>query len=192
MKIESCTTWQCINSFAPWVSAFGTLCVSIISLWLSIRNQCVRMNVWFAVRKVDYDEKLKGVYIINLVNIGLISFIPTHCGFRFQPYPFYRKKEYIIDIWNDKNVSLNGCEKFGSEFTTGKHAQIVCPIYISNDIFKTTLEENPFFIENTLLALWRVMTLEIFISTSIEKKFNAKIVKGTRCAIWKLYKERKK
>ena len=38
-------TWLFINSFAPWISAFGTIAAVIVALYLSIREKRVRLRV---------------------------------------------------------------------------------------------------------------------------------------------------
>jgi len=39
------STWQFINSFAPWLAALGTLLAVIISLYLARRDKQIRISV---------------------------------------------------------------------------------------------------------------------------------------------------
>lgn len=85
--------WLLINSFAPWFSAFGTLCAVIISLYLSLRNENERLKVKIGYRDLSNDNGSKEVLWINVANVGKLPitvekiFLSPFLGSEFQLEP---------------------------------------------------------------------------------------------------------
>jgi len=67
-------TWKFINTFAPWFSAFGTLCAVLVSLHLARRASRHRVRVSCAiVREIPTGQRLAGgaeFFQIRVVNRG--------------------------------------------------------------------------------------------------------------------------
>ena len=40
--LKPCNTWNCINSFALWLSAIGMVRISSITLWLTVKDKLIR------------------------------------------------------------------------------------------------------------------------------------------------------
>ena len=43
-------TWEFINSFAPWLAAFGTVAAVIVSLYLARTDKRIRLAIYEGVR----------------------------------------------------------------------------------------------------------------------------------------------
>lgn len=69
-EISPMNNWLLINSFAPWLSAFGTLCAVIVSLYLALRNEQERLKLTITYRDLSTDIDNKEVLWINVANIG--------------------------------------------------------------------------------------------------------------------------
>jgi hypothetical protein len=44
MNMESCNTWQCVNSFVPWIAALLGTSISVLTFWLSVRDKVIRVD----------------------------------------------------------------------------------------------------------------------------------------------------
>ncbi|HHX8330657.1 TPA: hypothetical protein ACVOYW_004448 [Vibrio alginolyticus] len=70
--METCNTWECFNSFASWLSAIGTLLVSGIALWLSVRDRFIRMSNRFSLGVLANGGELNmKVFVLEFTNIGV-------------------------------------------------------------------------------------------------------------------------
>lgn len=97
-NFEPCQNWNCINSFAPWLSAFGTIFISGVSLWLSIKDKLIRVNGSFRMGVIPSDlvEKKvldREVFILSFVNVGARKVKISN--FKFVRNNKFLKKEYI-------------------------------------------------------------------------------------------------
>jgi len=187
MNIESCNTWQCINSFAPWVSAFGTILISGVSLWLAIKDKLIRLKATFVISQFAIDDpriEESWAYCISFVNIGVKPITITGYEWHFRSSPCGEKKrKFINPYWNTsfKNVST----KLPCELTDGKQGQI----FHSINIFRDLENKSDFlFADSAILAFYRISTFNIFLTTSIGTKIKVKIGKGIRGDIWKQYR----
>jgi hypothetical protein len=44
--------WDFINSFANWISAFGTVGAVVVSLWLALRPERISLSIWAGIKVV--------------------------------------------------------------------------------------------------------------------------------------------
>ena len=187
MKIESCTTWQCINSFAPWVSALGTILISGVSLWLSVKDKLIRLKAQFNTVDFPIDDPIinkRWAYSIIFTNLGARPVTITKYEWHFRLHPFGKKKRLWINPYGNPNFD-SFSTKLPYQLTDGKSGQIFHDI----NIFRTLENGSDFlFAENPLIAFYRIATFNTFICTSIDKKVKAEINKGLRHQIWKQYR----
>jgi hypothetical protein len=45
--LPACDTWNCVNSFAGWIAATGTILVSLLAIWFSIKDKILRIKSSF-------------------------------------------------------------------------------------------------------------------------------------------------
>jgi hypothetical protein len=191
VNIESCNTWQCINSFGIWISAFGTILISGVSLWLSIKDKLVQLDVRFGVADFPIDDPRiaqRWAYSIDFVNLGPRPVTVTSLEWRLRSHPLGRPRRLFISPYGE--TGLQGfCTKLPCEITDGKKGEIFYGI----DTFKSIENSCDFlFADNYILAFYRISTFQVFICTSIGKKVRAKTNRGIRRYIWRQYKEYKK
>lgn len=88
--------WYFINSFAPWLSAIGTIFAVIISLYLALRNDSVRLKVAFNISEIlNEGEKLgtgEEYFWITVTNMGRRAATLNSIYFKCSPF----KKEYGV------------------------------------------------------------------------------------------------
>ena len=44
MNLDPCPTWECVNSFAAWLAAIGTILITGLALWLSVRDRRINLR----------------------------------------------------------------------------------------------------------------------------------------------------
>jgi len=63
-----CEQWAFINTFAPWVSAVGTLLAVIVSLYISYSTRKISLKIYsdiYIFNEYEKDEEYIGIYVIN-------------------------------------------------------------------------------------------------------------------------------
>jgi hypothetical protein len=178
--LNGCSTWECVNSFSNWISAIGTILISGIALWLSLRDRVTRIEVdldWATFPTLNRDA-----YIINIVNVGARPATITTFTWTFRNI-FLKKKRLLMDIYSDNDFN-NICAKFPCEITFGKQA----PIVIGTNRFITI--PPPIFFEESKIKTWfKIRTLHAVVQTTVGKNFKSKVNKGFRRKIWSDYKD---
>lgn len=80
-------TWKFINSFAPWLSAMGTLVAVVVALYLSQRDRRIHLKVRASLRvRLVRGGGLGGgarFVSVNISNIGRRATSVTGLGFKF-------------------------------------------------------------------------------------------------------------
>lgn len=187
MNIESCNTWQCINSFAPWISATGTIFISGVSLWLAIKDKLIQLEARLFISEFPIDNYIRSerwAYAISFVNLGPRPITITNYEWHFRLHPFGKRKKSFISPYKDE-MFLELCTKLPCELTDGKQGRI----FHSIDIFRNLENSSDFLLaDNPLVAFYRISTFNIFVCTSTGKKVKAKISRDLRREIWKQYK----
>lgn len=78
-----CDAWQCINSFAPWVSAIGTLVISGLALWLAIKDRRVNIMSRLSLGMLPgQDQRVlnRRVFVLSFTNNGYRNVtVSNHC-----------------------------------------------------------------------------------------------------------------
>lgn len=94
-------TWRFINSFAPWLSAFGTISAVVLSLYLATRDRKVRLEVSAGYRVVltpGNPSSQRGVLGIYIVNVGHREAQVINVGWKVG---IFRKRLAIQQIERD-------------------------------------------------------------------------------------------
>lgn len=182
-SIPSCSDWQCINSFAPWISAIGTFAVSGIALWLSLRDRYIRLKADFSIGLVGGDDPLlidRKVYILSFANIGSRNVTVTNYEWRV---PFQRERVITFPFMDLKVAHL--CSKFPIELTDGQSGNI-----FHADYFFRNMNDPERFVypRNPILAYMRIHFFKMYINTSVGKKVKVNIYKAVRKSLWKEYR----
>lgn len=87
--------WSFINSFAEWISAFGSILASIVALYLSRTNHVkVRVNASLGAL-ITQNGSLDNLLIITVVNCGARQATITGIEFRFG---IFRKRRFFMIV----------------------------------------------------------------------------------------------
>jgi hypothetical protein len=190
MNLESCNTWQCVNSFAPWISALGTTAISGLALWLTVRDKIIRLESRLSIAQLAWNDLTapttlnRWAYQISFINIGARSVTITNFEWHYKSHPFGKLQRKITFPHMDQRFSLL-CTKFPAKLTDGEQGQVFHPI----DFFKSMDKSADFlFAENAFIAFYRISTFNIFLTTSVGETKKVKITRGLRNEIWKQYK----
>lgn len=186
--METCDTWQCINSFAPWLSAIGMIFISGIALWLSVRDKVIRVDASFSGSLISSSDPNKldtYAYVLHFVNVGARNVHITNFMWHSKKTPFSKHQRSMIQPYLDIKVA-HLCSKFPMKLTDGDSARL----YFKND-FIESLDEPELFIfpKNAIHAFFRIFTSKIYLCTSTEKQIKVKIKSGMRRELWCKYKK---
>lgn len=181
--MQTCETWECVNSFANWISAIGTVLISGIALWLTVKDRFLRMSnrfSWGIIANPNRDNMK--VFILSFTNIGVRPITVTNYKWRI---PFSGKSTtYLITMPQlDRRVS-QFCTKMPIELSDGNSGSI----YHTEDFFMNMDNQDNFlYPENKLLAFIRIKFFKMYISTSIGKDIPVKVDRNVRKMLWNEY-----
>ena len=185
MQIEACNTWDCINSFSNWLSAFGTILISGIALWLSVKERRILISskLSFGLISGDTPNLLdRKVFILEFTNTG---YRPATIISHYWHFPFKQEK---IFLWPELDSRVaNISTKLPIEITDGKSGKIFYP----DDFFK--LLDNPekfLFHQSKIVALLRIYLFRVSLSTSVSKNIKVKISRSVRKILWDQYRSK--
>jgi len=154
--------WQLINSFAPWLSAIGTLSAVVVSLWLSRRGAPkARLTVGLRIIVGPGSEEPYPEFIVfRIVNEGERPLRITQIGWRWGVW----RKQYAVQLFEDAISS-----KLPVDLAHGQEAQWFVP---------TQFEDEPWS-EHFCKALMpdfreNAYTLRAQVFSSVGKAFEAK------------------
>jgi len=179
---------EILNSVATWLSALGTITISGIALWLAVKDRRVQLKVVLTGGVIPtYNPSVldQYVYILNCINSGARTVTITNYHWKYQSFPFSKRKHYVTFPYLDKRVSTF-CTKFPAELKDGQQALIFHP----SDFFEKL--DNPddlLFSKNYLVAMHKIFTFGIYIDTSIGKAVKGKVSWKFRRNLWSTYKK---
>jgi hypothetical protein len=164
-------TWEFVNSFAPWLSAFATIAVVIVSLYFSRRDKKIRIEISAGYRLIisQGDLNNRPEYLnVHIVNIGHREVQIVNIGWKIG---FIKKKYFIQKRINNDGLS----SPMPIRLRDGDEANYYIPLndetnWIDNLIEKR-LQPHPKMNLN-------FMKLQVF--TSVGNEFNTKIEKGLK------------
>mgnify|MGYP006278641043 CR=1 FL=1 len=181
--MQTCETWECVNSFANWISAIGTVLISGIALWLTVKDRFLRMSNRFSWGIIANPNRANmKVFILSFTNIGVRPITVTNYKWRI---PFSGKSTTCLITMPqlDRRVS-QFCTKMPVELSDGNSGSI----YHTDDFFiNMDNQDNFLYPENKLLAFIRIKFFKMYISTSIGKDIPVKVDRNVRKMLWNEY-----
>ncbi|OHU90551.1 hypothetical protein BET10_05100 [Pseudoalteromonas amylolytica] len=186
--MEACNTWQCFNSFAPWLSAFGAILISGLALWLSVLDKFIRLKANYSGCIIPSYDPMRldtYAYVLDLVNVGTREVQVTNFEWHWKHAPFLRRQRTVIQPYLDERVTRL-CSKLPMRLSDGDTARIN---FASDFIEKLDSPERFLFPANTMKAFFRIFTSEIYLCTSVGRKIKVQMKAGMRREIWSRYKK---
>ena len=195
-KMQECNTWQCINSFALWISSFGTVATLSVTIWLAVRDKWPRVKI--------YTGKLIIFPELTVPKGGQVEFETKDCPFYFEawvtnvgPLPVpVESCIWVIRIGLRKhlavgyNLSMNkkfeGCITFLPQtLEYGERATLIYePFYLPSP------QDSLHGTKSRFVAWLRCNSLKCEIKTTVGTRYRVKADRDIKSALWKAYKEK--
>lgn len=163
-------TWEFINSFSPWLSAFGTIAAVIVALYLARIDKRVRLEVSAGIRLMvtpgvsgPHPEYL----VIRIVNIGHREAQITNIGWKVG----FLKKKLAVQTTIKDGLSSD----LPVRLKDGQEASYYIPLNERTNWLKGFVHD---FLPNKFRL--RSRFIRVTVHTSIGKSFETKIEKGLR------------
>ncbi|HQM44154.1 MAG TPA: hypothetical protein PLI72_10475 [Smithellaceae bacterium] len=173
-------SWQFINTFAPWLSALGTLGVVVVSLWLAFRGMPTRIKVSAGNRIIvggirPYPDYL----VISIVNVGQRKVRITGIGWKIGWF----KKSYAM-----QNPDINPfSSSIPVDLDESQEAKFLIPLKGEADWLNNFAHD--FLGKRPRL---NCSSIKIQAWTSVGKVFESRIEAGLRKKILEAYLEQNK
>lgn len=184
MAIDSCTTWECINSFANWLSALGTIFITGLALWLSIRDKRINLKSALTLGLMptsDPDLLDRAVFVLSFTNVWPRPITVTnHCW----QLPFVKG---IIFLQPCRDPAVGRlCSTLPVELTDGKEGHTFYP----DDFFlKLDAPEKFLFHKSRYVAWLRIHFFRVRIVTTAGVRPPVRIARAVRQRLWHQYNE---
>lgn len=159
-------TWQFINTFAPWLSAVGTILAVIVSLYLANRDRQIKLRINAGVRKIV----MSGQSIAQGTDV--IDITVTNVGYRSARITTLYWK---IGIFKKvRAVQLPGTMPWSAQLpcTLRDGDQASFPLELS--IWEKDIEKMLKSIPSTFPRIG-VRSIKVGVSTSTGKRFESRI-----------------
>jgi hypothetical protein len=172
-----------VNSFANWLSAVGTLLISGIALWLSIRDRLINMQAELNIGLIPGTNPTildQQVYILSFTNIGVRPVMVTN---HHWSLPFVKGISILMPQMDSQLGPF--CSKLPIELTDGKEGHI---FYAVNFFSKLDKPEEFLFHKNCLVAWIRIHFFRVLIATTTGKRINVAVKLAVRKKLWRTYK----
>ena len=167
MELE---TWRFINTFAPWLSAIGTISAVVVSLYLAQSEKPVRLEVRAGHRIIidpgRKDEPPEFLYI-GAINTGHRVVTITNVGWKLGLF----KKRHGMQIVQ-KDLYSSGVPV---QIDDGEEAKWLIPLGRRDNWIERFSRE---FLQPR--PRWNLFWLRLQIHTSVGKTFGARIESGLR------------
>ena len=172
--------WKFINTFAPWLSAIGTLLAVVVSLYLAYTSRRQKLkptvSITFMVTQ-GQKEKIYPEYVsLKAINIGHTKVKITNIGWNVG---FLKKRTFLQT--NPKNIYSS---EIPITIEEGEEASWLIDINNNQWIEK--------FYENTLQKnKWNLWSLKFVVYTSKNKSFYCRVNKSFKDKITEIDKAQK-
>ena len=184
MTLEPCTTWQCVNSFSGWLSAIGTILITGLALWLSVRDRRVNLRSAFTLALIPSSNPNvldRRVFALSFANVGPRPVTVTnHCWV----LPFV-KGIVFLQPYQDPTVGIL-CSKLPLELTDGKEG---LAFYPDNFFLKLDAPSEFLFHKLRYVAWLRIRFFKIRVVTTAGPRPYVKIARAVRRRLWQQYNE---
>lgn len=184
MPIDSCTTWECINSFASWVSAFGTILITGFALWLSVQDKRIslRSTLTLGLLPSSHIDILdRAVFVLSFTNVGPRTVVVTnHC------WKLPLTKSFIF--FQPHRVPDVGrlCSTIPLKITDGEEGHTFYP----DDFFINLDEPEKFLFHQRRSIAWiRIHFFKVHIVTTAGVRPSVKIARAVRQRLWRQYNQ---
>lgn len=161
--------WKFINTFAPWVSALGTVAAVVTSLWLAGRDRLIHLSVRAALCR----QMGARFTTVTVTNVGRRTATVGAIGWRIG---WFRR----LDLLGLKRQEFIWPHYEGTELPAklldGDYAQFNHPLDVFADAILNTLDRRS-------LRPWpylRFGTMQAIVSTTAGRTFYATITKDLR------------
>ncbi|MDQ7728006.1 hypothetical protein [Halomonas sp. SpR8] len=190
-ELEACNTWECVNSFASWIAAIGTIFVSSLALWLSWRDSLIRVKATFDYGLVPGDDPMvldTPVYILEFTNVGRRPVTITNYEWKLRRWHLvFKYKRWFSFPHLESNLG-DLCSSFPLELHEGRTGHI----FHAKSFFETIEEKESFlFAKNPAVALFRMSDVKISLKTTAGKEIDVKIPFRVRRHMVKQYLKQK-
>lgn len=164
-------TWEFINSFAPWLSAIGTILAVIVSLYLARRDKLIKLKV-SAGHRLFISPGMRGQYpeflYISVVNKGFQEAQLTNIGWKIG---LFKKQHAIQSIIQNDGISSS----MPIRLKNGEEAKYFIPLNEETNWINNFVEQ---FLKSNHRR--RINHIRIQAFTSIDKVFESKIDKSLK------------
>ena len=186
-EMADCKTWECINSFSSWISAFGTILISGLALWLSWKDRLIRVKASFDYGLIPSENPNvlnKGVYILAFTNVGHRTATITNYEWKIRQWPKIWRWDRLITFPHMDREVQHVCSKFQIELGDGKEGHI-----FHKGTFFEELDgkENHLFSSSKFIAFIRIFDFKMVLHTTTGKIVNVYIPFRVRKYIWNRY-----
>lgn len=193
-NLDACTTWECINSFASWLAAIGTIIISGLALWLSWRDNLIRVKASFDYGLLPGEDPRvldREMYVLEFTNIGRRTVSLTNYEWRIRRWSWvWKYKRWITFPYLDSEIG-HLCSKFPVELHDGKAGHIFHKASFFNEL--EVKDNYHLFARSKAIAFIRIFDFQIVLKTTTGKEIRVYIPVRVRKNIWHRYvKERSK
>lgn len=167
MNVE---TWKFINTFAPWLSALGTLSAVSVSLYLARAAKPLKLEIR-AGHRIIVETGQKGTppefLFVSVINTGHRIATITNIGWKIGLF----KKRHAIQVVQ-KDMYSSGVPV---KIDDGEEAKWLIPLDLADNWIQRFARDflKPY-------PRWNLFWLRLQIHTSVGKTFEARIEKGLR------------
>jgi len=163
-------TWKFINTFAPWLSAIGTLSAVIVSLYLSRSEKPIKLEVCAGHRLIigqGQKGKLPEYLYISAINTGHRIATIISIGWKMG----FIKKRHAMQVV-EKDIFSSGVPV---KVNDGEEAKWLIPLDIEDNWLSR-------FSRDFLLPhhRWNLYWVRLQIHTSVGKTFETRIEKSLK------------
>lgn len=167
-------TWEFINTFAPWLSAAGTILAAVVALYLGLSGRREKLQlsagVWLTVGEGVKQERFVR---ISVTNIGHNELILHNVGWRVG----WLKKQHALQML-DITPALTGIEikQLPYKLASGDAWQYLIPVKIfevNSDLFFNTKLQR-------LFPAPHIRSLKVTAGTTRGKTFYASAISEVR------------
>lgn len=187
--LKPCLDWNCINSFADWVSAIGTIFISGVSLWLAYKDRLIRIDGAFDVGMIPsdtYNNNIldRNVFILSFVNIGRRKVKIENFKICLKVGLFKKNYAYLFPQYEASLKLIN--PQFPIRLDEMEKANV---FFDENFFINLQFNNNQhIFHKNTLITWYRLKTAYFLLDTSIGEQIKIRINQDAIDKLWKQYK----
>ncbi len=162
-------TWQFINTFAPWLSALGTLAAVVVSLYLASSRAKLKLRITVGHRVLAGlgTGHFPDYLLIEVVNVGFRSARVTGLGWKVGLF----QKSHALQVVDKGEYS----SPLPVDLADGQEARYLIPFEGSADWLNQFSND---FVGHPVRL--RLFTLKLQVFTSLGRKFERRVEMNLR------------